>query len=214
MKKFDFNTISNFDEHILQSIPNYDILYNSILRMSEFFVLPNKAIYDVGCSTGKLIIELQKQYPDNKIVGLDNSANLLPKLKKPIFVTTDLNNSYEFHNACIIYSIFTLQFLRKEKRQDLINNIYEGLCQGGAFIIAEKTFAKYPITQDVFTFSYYDYKKVSFTDAEILSKEKDLRKILKPNPVHENLKMLNKAGFKTIQMFYKFFHFEAYLCIK
>ena len=30
-KPFDFNTIDDFDDHILKSIPNYDILFDTIL---------------------------------------------------------------------------------------------------------------------------------------------------------------------------------------
>ena len=212
MKKFDFQTIQNFDKHILQSIPNYDLLFESILRISDYFKDNSKTIYDIGCSTGKLLKALD--FKGTKI-GIDNSPNLLPKSTNGIkFIEFDLNNHFKFKNACIIYSIFTLQFLKKENRQDIVNRIYNGLCKGGAFIIAEKTYTQHSIMQDIFTFSYYDYKKASFTEKDILEKEKDLRLILHPNTSSENRNMIYNAGFNTIEMFYKYFQFEAYLCIK
>lgn len=116
MPKFDFNTIQNFDKHIDQSIPNYNVLFESILRISEYFIIPNKTIYDIGCSTGKLLLQLHKEHPSNCMIGIDNSNNLLPKeIDSPIFVSTDLNNGYIFKEACLIFSIFTLQFLQKKK---------------------------------------------------------------------------------------------------
>jgi tRNA (cmo5U34)-methyltransferase len=152
------------------------------------------------------------------MVGIDYSRNLLPENTREFdninFVEFDLNNDYKFPNACLIFSIFTLQFLRKENRLKLLKNIYDGLCLGGALIIAEKVYIDNGMFQDIFTFSYYDYKKVSFTEKQILDKEKDLRTILKPNTTQENLYLLNMAGFQKIVMIYKYFHFEAYLCVK
>ena len=49
---------------------------------------------------------------------------------------------------------------------------------------------------------------------EILDKEYDLRRILRPFSSHENLKMLDEVGFKKIHLFYKYFNFESYLCVK
>ena len=209
---FSFHKIKNFDNHILQSIPNYDLLFESILRISDYFKDETKVVYDIGCSTGKLLKALDFK---GQKVGIDYSSNLLSKSTKEIkFIEFDLNNHFEFKDACLIFSIFTLQFLRKENRQTILNRIYNGLCQGGAFIIAEKTYTKYSMMQDIFTFSYYDYKKASFTETEILEKEKSLREILHPNTSTENLRMLRNAGFQIIESFYKYFQFEAYLCIK
>lgn len=219
MKKFDFETISDFDKHILQSIPNYDILFSSILRITDYFRDFNKNIYDVGCSTGKLLkyIARVEKYK-GPMIGLDYSRNLLPENTREFenikFIEQDLNKPFSFENACLIFSIFTLQFLKKESRQTVLDNIYNGLCEGGALIIAEKTYLESGQFQDIFTFSYYDYKKASFSNEEILNKEKDLRTILKPNHACENLEMLKNAGFEKVQMFYKFFMFEGILCIK
>jgi len=212
MKRFSFNTIQDFDKHILASIPNYDILFNSILCISKYFYDKNMTIYDIGCSTGKLLKSIKF---DCKKVGIDNSRNLLPESKNGIeWICTDLNDSFEFKNASIIYSIFILQFLKKKSRYQLLTDIYNGLNPGGALIIAEKTYSEFGQFQEIFTFSYYDYKRNSFTGTEILDKEDSLREILKPNTSKENEELLMKVGFKKIERFFKYFNFEAFLCIK
>lgn len=214
-KEFSFNTIENFDEHILQSIPNYDVLFKSIVNITDYFIDTQKNVYDIGCSTGKLLHFLSRSFPDVKMIGLDYSAHLLPKSENNIsFVQCDLNEDFKFNKAGLIFSIFTLQFIKKENRQKVINNIYDSLGKGNAFIFAEKTYAKHPVLQDIFTFAYYDYKKFSFTEKEILDKEKDLRRILHPQTQEENIQMLHYAGFNIIEMFYKYLNFEGYICIK
>jgi tRNA (cmo5U34)-methyltransferase len=55
IKNFSFDTIQNFDEHIDKSIPNYKLLQEAIVSLSDFVVQPNTAIVDLGCSTGKLL---------------------------------------------------------------------------------------------------------------------------------------------------------------
>ena len=211
IEKFSFDTIQNFDKHILQSIPNYDLLFDSILKVSKFFLDESMNVYDIGCSTGKLLKALD--FKGNKI-GLDNCINLLPKSNDIEFINVDLNQPYIFEEACLIFSIFTFQFLQKRIRSNLIRQIYNGLNEGGAFIFVEKTLARNTIMQEIFTFAYYDFKKKFFTEKEILDKEVSLRRILKPNTSLENYEMLKEVGFKKIEKFYKYFHFEGYLCIK
>lgn len=211
LKKFDFNTIDDFDNHILKSIPNYDILINSILSISEYFITVDSNIYDLGCSTGKLLKSIN--YP-NKKFGYDNSK-LLPKNENNIdFLNIDLNSDFEVKNACLVYSIFTMQFLNKSCRQNFCDIIYKGLNVGGAFILCEKIYQENGFMQEILSFTYYDYKSKNFSEKEIISKERDLRYIMKPNTMKENIELLNNSGFKKITTFWQSLNFIALIAIK
>jgi tRNA (cmo5U34)-methyltransferase len=213
-EKFSFDTIQDFDQHILQSIPNYDILWNMIHSMSSYFVVEDTTIYDLGCSTGKLLKSLPYE---NSKVGIDLSINLLPKDNdEPIsFLSEDLNtNFWDIDDACIVYSIFTMQFLKKSERSNYLETIYEGLVDGGALFLCEKIYQKHGLFQEVFSFSHYDYKENNFSPSTIYSKEKDLRSIMKPNTNVEILKMLKDAGFEKVTTFWQSFNFIGYLAVK
>jgi tRNA (cmo5U34)-methyltransferase len=210
-QKFDFNTIQNFDSHILKSIPNYDILISAILSMSEYFITKDAIIYDFGCSTGKLLKSIP--YPNLKI-GYDN-ARLMPQHDSEVdFKTADLNGVFEIKNACIAYSIFTMQFLNRISRDRYCKTIYNGLNEGGAFILCEKIYQDDGMMQEVLSFSHYDYKCNHFTEEEIIKKEKDLRYIMKPNTLQQNMDLLNNAGFKTITTFWQSYNFIGIIAIK
>lgn len=213
LKPFSFDTIENFDEHIQKSIPNYDLLFDSLLRIADYFKDDTKRIYDLGCSTGKFLQTIE--FNGDKI-GIDKAKHLFDAElnQKAKYISYDLNNEYIFENACLIFSIFTLQFLKKENRQRLVNNVYNGLCKGGAFIVAEKVYAANALTQEIYTFSHYDYKRSKFSEKEILEKENSLRQVLRPQTTFENIEMLHSAGFRIIEPFYKYFNFEAWLCVK
>jgi tRNA (cmo5U34)-methyltransferase len=212
--KFSFDTIQDFDKHILQSIPNYDVLWNMIDSMSGYYVVEDATIYDLGCSTGKLLRCLPYQNPK---IGLDLSTNLLPDtiVDNVLFVKEDLNKSdWHVSEACIVYSIFTMQFLKKSRRHNYLQIIYDGLIDGGALFLCEKIYQENGAIQEVFSFSHYDYKKQSFEESEIYSKEKDLRSIMKPNTNKEILEMLRYVGFTKVTTFWQSFNFIGYLAIK
>lgn len=206
--KFDFNTIENFDDHINQSIPNYNILNEFIVSISQYFFVDNTNVFDLGCSTGKFLNNLPTNC--NKI-GIDNS-NLLPNDTN--FYNVDLNEHFEIRNACIVYSIFTMQFLNPSKKIDYLHSIYNGLNDGGCLILTEKIYQQDGKIQEIFTFSHYDYKLKSFDSNEILQKEKDLRFIMKPNDLNELKLLLENVGFKTITPFWQMFNFIGLLCTK
>lgn len=212
--KFSFDTIQDFDQHILQSIPNYDVLWNMIHSMASYFVVADTNIYDLGCSTGKLL----KSLPfDNSKIGIDISDNLLPHNndKRISFQNEDLNScDWDVDNACLVYSIFTMQFLKKMYMFDYLQTIHTGLIQGGALFLCEKIYQDHGAFQEVFSFSHYDYKSKNFNPSDIYSKEKDLRSIMKPSTNSEILTMLEDAGFSKITTFWQSFNFIGYLAVK
>jgi tRNA (cmo5U34)-methyltransferase len=211
-KKFDFNTISDFDIHIDKSIPNYSFLISAVKSISDYFVTENGVIYDIGCSTGKLL----KSLPYNcKKVGYDNS-NLLPESENEnlIFQNKDVTKEVALDNAQIVYSIFTLQFIEPIERINLLQNIYDSLNEGGIFILCEKVYQNDGKLQEILTFSHYDYKSQHFTLNEIFSKEKDLRFIMKPKTLEDNLQDLKRVGFKTSTTFFQSFNFVGIIALK
>lgn len=207
---FDFSTIKNFDNHIKNSISNYDILHNLVLQISEFFIKKNSIVYDIGCSTGKLVQELREK-SEGIIIGIEKDKNII---EAEDILNADIRDVVLKENSSLILSIFTLQFIDVQYRENILQKIYNSLHTGGALIIAEKTYSENGLTQEIFTFSNYDYKKNNFTPEEILQKEKDIRKIMKPLTEKENVKMFENVGFKKIDVFYKSLNFVGWVLVK
>lgn len=212
IQKFSFDTIKEFDKHISASITGYDILHSLIVNISSFFIKEDTVPIDIGCTSGKLIKKIEDTY-SCKCIGYDiTDNNFLPDLDLRLQDVTDVN--FEFDRTNIFYCIFTLQFIPYSKRLNLLKKIYKSLYENGVLIICEKEIAKNGIIQECFTFSNYQYKKENFTSEEILSKEKDLRKIMNSLESEENIKLFKKAGFKTIEPFFQSLNYKGYLCKK
>ena len=211
-KNFSFDTIKDFDDHIAKSIANYDLLSEAIRNIVDYFLVKDTALLDLGCSTGELIKSIKH---DGRKVGIDKSSNLLPaNTDMAEFFNLDITEMKEFPESSVIMSIFTLQFIDRDKRQDLLKNIYDALIDGGVFIWAEKTICPSGKFQEIMSFSHYDYKLKTFNAKEILDKEKDLRRLMRLNTTRENMDLAEKAGFKEKQIFWKFYNFECWLLVK
>jgi len=218
-EEFSFETIKEFDNHLESSVMGYNNLNDLIMPIASYFVTPESNTYDIGCSTGRLLKELSYRHAKTtaSFIGYDISDNLLPKNEGGAvsFFNRDVTEtSLTFFNTNLILSIFTLQFIEQAKRQALVRKIYNSLSPGGAFIVAEKIYLSNGKIQDIFTFSHYDLKRLSFSSKDILDKQIVLRRIMKINSDEENLNMFHQAGFRNIETFWTSLNFKAYLCIK
>ena len=232
MTKYDFTFAhreEGFDNHIEQSIRGYSDLMNDVISLSRYFVEDNTNIVDIGCSTGKntkAMMEYNSDHsPDANFIGIEIADGFQKDLKKrkEELRVQGLNNveflmkdirGYQITNANLVTSIFTLQFMPKKDRKEVISNIYSGLNEGGAFIFAEKTICESALIQDMITFNYYDYKRKSFDTTDIMDKERTLRNIMKPNTWQQLELMISYAGFSTVQPFWRNHAFVGAIAIK
>ena len=219
-----------FDEHIEKSIRGYSNLLEDVISLSRYFVENDTTIVDIGCSTGKLtkaMIEYNQDHCDNaNWIGVEIADGFADDLKKRYeeitkedktilveFIMEDIRD-FEFEECSLVTSIFTLQFMPKKDRKEVISNIYRGLHDGGAFIFSEKTICENALVQDMITFNYYDYKRKAFTTEDIMDKERTLRHMMKPNTWEEISDMLYDAGFSNIQPFWRNHAFVGAIAIK
>jgi tRNA (cmo5U34)-methyltransferase len=227
-QKYDFefsHREEGFDNHIEKSIRGYNDLLDDVVSLGRYFIEPNTNVIDIGCSTGKLSHSMMNQnsFAQNvTYIGVELSESFeVELLKRP----SEFNNSYfkyeicdiadyKIENSSFITSIFTLQFIPRKHRADIIKNIYNSLNVGGGFCFSEKILCESSRIQDMLTFSFYDYKKKNFSIEDILNKEVTLRNMLKPNTIDELLYDVKSAGFSTVEPFWQNFMFVGFIAIK
>lgn len=208
MSNFDFNKIKNFDEHINSSIPNYKELRDMVVSLSHHLIKDSGVVTDIGCSTGAVIERIAEKIPNITCYGVDIATNLFPKSGKALYIEEDLK--VWTPKADLIISMFTLQFIPYKQRLDLLKRIKE-LNPKTPLIITEKTYMERGDIQEMFCFSYYDYKEQSFTAQELLDKQKSIRTIMKPLTEKENLKMFEDAGYIYAVKFWQSFQFMGWI---
>ena len=225
MTKFTFATSEEgFDTHIDQSVRGYSNLWTDVLKFSEYFVEDGTCVVDIGCSTGKLLKSMKEQNdkfaPKCFYKGIEIEEDFFPKLideENLKFWKGDVR-SFDWVtgavNCSLVTSIFSLQFMPKTNRQQIIDRIYEALVKGGAFIFSEKIFSSDSQLQEMMQFCYYDYKRQFYSAEELLDKEVNLRHMMKPLTYSELIEMVQNAGFESVQPFWQNFNFVGIIAIK
>ena len=214
----------DFDDHIGRSIPGYKELVETCVRLSRRFVQPGTTVVDVGCSTGRLLASVHESNkaarPDVNYIGLDcvsdfsvhwgrlENANVR-------FEVCDARSYAGFKNVSLAYSLFTIQFIRPADKMRLLQRIFDGLVDGGALIISEKTLADTARLQDAMAFPYYDYKlEQGFSEKELLDKERGLRGLMSLWTEAELKQALRLVGFREIEPIWRNFAFNGILALK
>jgi tRNA (cmo5U34)-methyltransferase len=219
-----------FDEHIDWSIRGYSDLLDDVVSLSRYFVEADTNVVDIGCSTGKLTARIlehnHESCPDAQYVGVEVAEGFFDNLEDrkvaldEIYPDTSVNfiqddiRNYEFENCSLITSLFTLQFMPYSCREEVIDNIYNGLNEGGAFIFGEKIDTSHSRIENMLRTVYYEFKSKSFDYEDIMQKELTLKNMLKPNSWDEIEDMLDRAGFKAVQSFWQNHLFIGALAIK
>jgi tRNA (cmo5U34)-methyltransferase len=214
----------DFDSHIGRSIPGYDELGRTCVRLSRRFVQTGTTVVDVGCSTGRLLASIQDHNqgarPDVNYVGLDRVQDFCvhwSRLEKANinFEVCDARSYLGFKNLSLAYSLFTIQFIRPPDKIPLLRRIYDGLVEGGALIIAEKSLAESARLQDALVGPYYDYKlEQGFSEKELLDKERSLRGQMTLWTEAELKRKLRQIGFREIELIWRNLAFVGLLALK
>jgi len=224
--KFGKNVAQVFDDMLGRSVPFYNESQRMIAEMCADFAVEGTHVYDLGCSTGTTMLNLDPVVPPSvKFIGIDNSHDMLAKcrdkLKKHNFTRphelryADLNQPISIKNASIVTMILTLQFIRPLYRDKLIESILNGLNDNGALILVEKVLGEDSHFNRLFIKYYYDFKKRNgYSELEISQKREALENVLIPYKLLENREMLLKAGFRYCDVFFKWYNFCGIVAVK
>lgn len=222
--KFNKDMANIFDSHVRKSVPMYEEFHKIISSMSNWFVREGTNIYDLGCSTGEFINNLYNIHKSKniKIIGVDSSEDMVEKatnrfsnIDKIEIYNRDLTRDSFINNSTFVASILTLQFVDQFKRQEIINNIYNGLNKGGAFILVEKVMCDTSLLNDIYSGIYNDFKdNQGFTSEEIINKSQSIRGVMQPLTLEDNMSMLRNANFSKIETFFRWCNFIGIVAVK
>jgi tRNA (cmo5U34)-methyltransferase len=225
--EFDEKVAGVFDDMVARSVPYYDEVQRLQVDLAvEFLPERESLVYDLGCSTGTTL-HLLSSHPRcpkaARFVGLDNSPAMLDKARAKLasaggraqLLEADLNAGVDLRPCRIVFLNWTLQFVRPLYRESLVRRIYEALEPGGALFLSEKVLLSSSFLNRLYIEHYLQYKRSrGYSDAEIQRKREALENVLVPYRLEENRLMLERAGFGTIDPFFRWLNFACLLAVK
>lgn len=224
--KFGEKVARVFDDMVNRSVPFYEEIQRMIAEMAADHARPGTNVYDLGCSTGTTLINMDSSVaPDISFIGIDDSTEMLAKCRDKLnafgverpceLVAADLNGSVQINQASVVVLCLTLQFVRPLHREKLVRTIADGLQPGGVLILVEKILAEESSFNRDFIKYYYDMKRRhNYSEMEISQKREALENVLIPYKLSENLLLLKEAGFGHHEVFFKWYNFAGIIAQK
>ena len=225
--KFDQKVASVFDDMVSRSVPLYHETQNTALQLGKNFVLPESNVYDIGASTGTLLMNFAEMVGDESVryVGIDNAQPMVDRAKGKYaasgseydidFVCGNIEDDLGMKDASVIFMTYTLQFIRPLQRQHVVEKLYSTLKTGGALILVEKVLGNNSLFNRMYIDLYYKYKaSAGYSDKEIKQKREALENVLIPYRIDENTELLERSGFKSVDIFFKWFNWAGIVAVK
>ena len=224
--QFDGKTAAVFDDMVGRSVPMYDEIQRLTVELANDFAVPRTRLYDLGCSTGTTLLNLDAVLPPEvSFVGIDNAPEMLAKARTKFttrgatrdidFVTADLQRDRVVEDASVVIILLTLQFIRPLNRANVIRRIYDGMREQGALILVEKIIVDNGLFNRLFIRHYYDLKRRNgYSESEISNKREALENILIPYRPEENIALLREAGFNQVEEFFRWYNFNGLVAVK
>ena len=223
---FDQSVVQVFQDMIGRSVPGYTTLLSMLPVLVRQSVQPDSRCYDLGCSLGAATLAMRHSIvqPGTNIIAVDNSEAMVQKCREfimqdhsdvPVEILCDDINNVDIENASMVVMNFTLQFIQKQNRLSLIEKIYQGLNDGGVFLLSEKIELENNNEQSWMTELHHEFKKANgYSDLEISQKRTALEDVMVPETIKQHKQRLKLAGFKQSIVWFQCFNFISILAIK
>lgn len=222
---FDEKVAAVFGDMINRSVPGYAMILEMIGVIARRYGRPNTRCYDLGCSLGASTLSLRHNLPQgSSIVAVDNSAAMIERCKQyiaqdsatiPVDVQLANMQDISYEQASIVVLNFTLQFLAKEQRFDLLKRICDGMIPGGALVLSEKIAFPDDEEQQLLTELHHGFKRSrGYSELEVAQKRSALENVLIPESLNDHRERLLKAGFHKVTLWFQCFNFVSILAEK
>ena len=235
--EFDESVANCFENMLERSIPQYSVMRKAVTDLAYNIlnydsIKQTFSILDLGCSDGLMLKSLIDRFHITEVsdnahfTGVDISKPMLDKAKYRFLdyiisgvveiYECDLRKYFPDGYFDIITSILSIQFTPIEYRQHIIQNIYNHLSsKNGCFIMVEKVLGNTDKINKLFVNNYYDMKRDNgYSQEQIDRKRLSLEGVLVPVTNDWNIDLLKQAGFKEVDVFWRWMNFVGYIAIK
>ena len=223
---FDERVAEVFPDMIQRSVPGYSNIISMIGMLAGRFVRPGSQVYDLGCSLGAATLSMRRniEVPGCRIIAVDNSPAMVERCRRhidafraetPVEVIEADIRDVPIENASLVVLNFTLQFLKPDDRQQLLDTICRGLRPGGALVLSEKfSFEDGDIGELLFNM-HHDFKRANgYSELEISQKRSMLENVMLTDSVETHKARLKQAGFSHAELWFQCFNFGSLVALK
>jgi tRNA (cmo5U34)-methyltransferase len=224
--EFDNKVANVFEDMLKRSIPGYSAIISAVGMLTKIYSQPNSNYYDLGSSLGASAMAMRRNitHQNCKVIAVDNSQAMVNRSKDiiemdnssiPIDIFCNDIRNYKIENAAVVVLNYTLQFISPKNRDKIIQNIFNGMKDGGILILSEKIIFEDESLNKRQISRYHNFKRLNgYSDIEISKKKEALENVLIPDTIETHKKRLFNSGFKTADVWHQTFNFISIVAEK
>lgn len=224
--EFDQSVTHVFDDMLARSIPQYPEMRRLVAALARHYVQRRTDVLDLGCSRGEALVPLIREFgAQAHFVGVDCSEPMLAAARERFkdWIESgvvdirhgDLRETFPQVEASVILSVLTLMFTPINYRLRLIQQVYDHLVPGGAFLLVEKVLGATAAIDALQVAQYHAMKaEHGYSREEIERKRLALEGVQVPVTAAWNVEMLHAAGFRQVDGFWRWLNFAGWIAVK
>jgi tRNA (cmo5U34)-methyltransferase len=225
---FEFNdeVADVFPDMLRRSIPGYEATIRAIGTLASRYVQAGTRCYDLGCSLGAATLAMRQNItvPGCEIIAVDLAPAMIERCRRIIdadkhdvhvsLIEADVRR-IAIEQASMVVMNYTLQFLSVAERDATICKIYDGLIDGGIFVLSEKVVDEDSKVEELLVEMHHEFKRQNaYSDLEISRKRTALEDVLIPESIATHRARLKNAGFRHVGVWLRNFNFVSMVAVK
>jgi len=162
--------------------------------------------------------------PDCQIIAVDLAPAMISRCREliaadasdiPVTVVEEDVRRAQIRQASMVVMNYTLQFLSVSERNAMIRRIYDGLVEGGIFVLSEKVVDEDEDVEALLAHMHYEFKRRNaYSDLEISRKRTAIENVLVPESISVHRQRLMTAGFRHVGVWLRHFNFVSLVATK
>lgn len=212
-----------FDGIIKKLIPYYAQMVEAAVAAMPFEKGDDIRVIDLGCGTGTLAGAVKDAFPNAKLTCLDIAEEMLNMARikladapGTVYINAGFED-FEFDGQydAAVSSLALHHLGTDEEKLAFYRKIHGGLKQGGVLVNADVVLASTDRLQRTYMERWIGFMSRSVGRDEAESKwiPKYYRED-RPAPLVKHLDMLKKAGFRAVDVVWKYYNYTVYTAVK
>lgn len=212
-----FNSVAEkYDVQRNKLIPLINILYGTAVEVIKINN-ENGKVLDLGAGTGLFTDWVIKKYPKAKYTLVDIADEMLAIAKERFkgldnisFYMEDYRDRISGGKYESIISSMSIHHLDSNEKRKLYKNIFNNLEDGGVFVNVDQVKGE----DDESEYIIKDYQLRYIESCSLLREDKDKTyeriKLDKMDKMSDQINMLKEAGFKSVDIYYKYYNYIVF----
>jgi tRNA (cmo5U34)-methyltransferase len=196
-----------------------------LAELAADFARPKTSVYELGCATGTVLPALHRSLAGGvQFIAADDSEEVLTHCREKLapvsrerhveYVRADLNGGIALRNASVVLMVLSLGAIRPFSRAPLMADIHRGLNDAGCLLLVEWMSDRDSLFNNLFASHCVERRRRSGFNARLAEQHVCVDDLLVPYSLAENRELLNRVGFRSVEVFFKWYGMCGMIAVK